>query len=517
MSDPIDERDEVLNQEPESPDSPLRRSKSMDALADAAGLKEPGVRTITSTLLTLPPELIDNILSHLSPWDLTAVSATCKTLRRHALSDVLWHPLVQENVPGVTLTSPAPCSNYRELYAAHDRFWFLPRHKIWFCDHGLAGKLIIVRYDPRRGCIEGYRLLAWSDMSVHAWPGRPQIQIHDFNPEVKLHLDKPELQFRIGEDRIRNTFLSLPGYNPFAQDIPMMLEDRLEGSFTNFVLARPLSTEAVEANLNPAADFPYGSIWPPPAIPSDQHVAGSEDLNIRLMGRPVNGLSSSIEQPQRRAEVSDNTFRLRHWIERGRTFTGLVERFQPPRHQHVGAFYSSEELFTFSTLDAKLYTPTPLKPWRGIWVGDYSTHGAEFLLVHQPDDHPATDEDLGIVRQTDETGEDWNKRRDEARTHRGRLEAIKLTGDPNVPRGEHTFIVDDLGPDGLVRIADDPLFSGVRIVRSRGHVADAGFVQDTYIDSQLLLLSHNRLAQYWVEFGHVSYFERVDIDRFLKI
>ena len=38
---------------------------------------------------------------------------------------------------------------------------------------------------------------------------------------------------------------------------------------------------------------------------------------------------------------------------------------------------------------------------------------------------------------------------------------------------------------------------------------------DKYISSQLILLSHNRLAQYWVGFGHISYFERVDIDAFL--
>lgn len=35
------------------------------------------------------------------------------------------------------------------------------------------------------------------------------------------------------------------------------------------------------------------------------------------------------------------------------------------------------------------------------------------------------------------------------------------------------------------------------------------------MESQLLLLSHNRLAQYWVSFGHISFYERVNIDQFL--
>lgn len=38
---------------------------------------------------------------------------------------------------------------------------------------------------------------------------------------------------------------------------------------------------------------------------------------------------------------------------------------------------------------------------------------------------------------------------------------------------------------------------------------------DSFIESQLLLISHDRLAQYWSEFGHVSFLQRVDIDGFL--
>lgn len=30
-----------------------------------------------------------------------------------------------------------------------------------------------------------------------------------------------------------------------------------------------------------------------------------------------------------------------------------------------------------------------------------------------------------------------------------------------------------------------------------------------------MLVSHDRLAQYWVGFGHISFFERVNIDEFV--
>jgi hypothetical protein len=59
--------------------------------------------------------------------------------------------------------------------------------------------------------------------------------------------------------------------------------------------------------------------------------------------------------------------------------------------------------------------------------------------------------------------------------YRGRIEAVKLTGDPNIPRGEYTFIAPDIGPNGLIRIAKEEIFKGARIVRSVGHIAATGF------------------------------------------
>ena len=35
---------------------------------------------------------------------------------------------------------------------------------------------------------------------------------------------------------------------------------------------------------------------------------------------------------------------------------------------------------------------------------------------------------------------------------------------------------------------------------------------DEFIPSQLLMINHNTLAQYWVPFGHISFYQRVDLD-----
>lgn len=161
-------------------------------------------------------------------------------------------------------------------------------------------------------------------------------------------------------------------------------------------------------------------------------------------------------KPQNRSQISDQTFRIRKWME----MTPAVSL----------GLHHGEEVYTYATLDPKLYTPTEEKPYRGIWVGDYSGHGCEFLLMHQPDNEEPFDE-ASVVQRDDETIEEWEARKKEERIYRGSIEAIKLTGDPNVPRGEYTFVTDDISKSGFIRTAGEKRFSGARVVKSRGHIA----------------------------------------------
>jgi hypothetical protein len=162
--------------------------------------------------------------------------------------------------------------------------------------------------------------------------------------------------------------------------------------------------------------------------------------------------------------------------------------------RNTPGFHMGEEVSTYATLDPKLYTPTEEKPFRGIWVGDYSGHGCEFLLMNQPDNEEPFDE-RSVIQADDETVEEWEVRKKEERIYRGSIEAIKLTGDPNIPRGEYTFIADDISETGFVRKATEKTFRGARIVKSRGHVAARMFRDgESSFNCLLLLLCSQRLT-----------------------
>lgn len=419
------------------------------------------------TLPDLPSELISHVLSYLSPFDLVSVSLTNHLLRVHSLADHLWQRIVQAQLHGVKITTPSPCASFRELYIAHDPRWFLTKYKIWFCDRDLTGKLVIVRYDERRGVIEGYQLLANRPMSSTTTSHHQNLSehgelvIHDFEPELKLHLDKPVLQLRANslENAVRATTARSPPtptsgsstlpsatdhVNKFSAETPMPLDNRFtDNMFNTFILARSLPDSLTkERQLLP---FPYGNIWPPPAVPAATRVSAGD-------------LIGPEDRPTTRSEINEKVFRIRSWIsmrpaglrgvsmgwigpslpldndwpsnnavfgQASRAWTSSYNPgTQPSMSTHIG-----DQIATYSTLDPELYTPTTSQPWKGIWVGDYSAHGCEFLLITQNHPSPFDEAAFDATRTEEESVADFERRKMDARRYRGRLEAIKLTGD----------------------------------------------------------------------------------------
>jgi hypothetical protein len=491
-----------------------------------------------ATLLSLPPELLHEIATFLQPIDLVQLSLTCRTLYAHATDDSLWLPLLQDNLPSATtLTLPPSFPSYRALYAAFAPSWFLPKYKLWIGNYSDCGKLILARFDPRRAVIEAHTVVA--ERGIHTfslWSHDSEVIIHAFTPTVQLDLNYPALHLKPNAYRKKDDHgLGDPAlYNRLQREVRM---DTYYGSVRNgicstFMLARALQPELIN---------PGTAVWPPTIIPAPERARNDSQSSFKAKGH----------KPEHLSEVSTGTFRLRKWMQFGTN----------PISAHAGVTMRSEDdVITFGTISEEAYTPTQSKPWRGIWVGDYSGHGCEFLLVTQPEKgeegplpdgvlrprsqallspayfdtdgvHPVSNVPLVFPQHTNEPDENDQVDlvlTDEAQAEsvagsstrdaqpEGRLEAIKLTGDLNVPRGEYTFIAPDIGPKGLIRVANEDPFKGARIVKSAGHIAGRGFREDQYIASQLIMISHDRLAQYWEQFGHISFYQRVDVDALIR-
>ena len=549
----------------------------------------------SSTLLSLPAELILDVLSHLEPLDLASVTQTCKGLRAHGYDDQLWQPYVNRNLPS-PISDARPLKSFRELYIAHHPHWFLPKHRIWFADSEPSGKLIVSRYDRRRGCIEAYAVVATrGPHTLEFWEKDREVIIHSFNPRVSLDLNQAVLKLDVDspktDDQPNNNPSDRAYSAPSRYSKEVLMETFAEaGLYGSFMLCRALPDVAISEGTK---------VWPPLRLPA----------NTRTRNDTRDSFKSAGHRPTRFSEVSQDSFRLRKWVEyTGRRASPKLMSFTSPNGLSAalgiaGPYFAAglssssgggmsirmpEDIMTYSTLPEWCYTPTAKKPWQGIWCGDYSGHGCEFLVIHQPDKQDekplpqgmewlrnwfrggrrgsesstssytsaqeevdyaeAARERAGTSELFSEDGESSEQAVDDSEEspHQnvdrsstdykdaptGRLAAVKLTGDPNIPRGEYTFIAPDIGHAGFMRVADEEIFRGARVVRSAGHKADRGFAQgklvqsrvlavtdqgliDEYTPSQLIMISHDRLAQFWEGFGHISYYQRVDLDALL--
>jgi hypothetical protein len=394
-------------------------------------------------ILCLPEEIQFSICTYLPATTLISLSQTCRHFSRLCLDDSLWSGLVQQNVayklPTHCPSSPSWHDAFIQLYP----FWFLARQRIWISNHEISGGLVVAQYLVSTNHIELWHLSVRNSCddtdrlsTQQLWRRDQSVLIKDFEPIVR-------------------TFKEV-----FPDAAPLL---RIPNS-SNIVRRDGHLMRMRSSDLQPARDLPAHAIdpgtvvWPPQTIPAPG----------RTRNMSINNYYSVGHRPQKTSEISQNVFRVSQvasWHRLGAD----------------GSFSRRHDLMeTWGTLTKEEYTPTPQKPLRGIWVGDYNGHGAEFIAFLQPDKAQMPQQALQEIKRVRGCdfytfSDDEVDAMDEERFHgeklRGPLLAVKITGDINVPRGEYAFIASDLGANATLRVSEEDPFRGVRVVRAVGHTA----------------------------------------------
>lgn len=434
------------------------------------------------SLASLPGEVHQQVLSYLPGSALTALCLTCRYFNSLLTDDLIWratvlHPMHNRSAFAEhggklfdTYIHPSRAAddhrdddavgsdgdvdeddrNSMRDYSYDKTHIRGPRYRTWrdlyqsvFAEHGWmlgtwhgndewTGQLIEVDYNPETGFIECYRLQPFAHFSFPTRFSRDRSVIwRDFRPDLRA---RGEVLFRAGRGSER--------HRQAGDDILRRLVGLADGEID----AQLLEQHSVELFWTRRQDDEAGiaeneddggigitysrPVWPTKYMPCPERII----------------LSKLDHQSHRREWES--------WSEHLFTLSRPV--FNPM--SLITPSSLPIPLPTHTTLFSRLPTADPgsvpagFEGWQGLFMGDYSAHGPELLYLDYPTPHT--------------------------------IRAVKVTGDPNIPRGEVSWQVDNLRR--VKRICDEEEWPGARAFDGLGHVSPHGYSDPSWIEAEVI-------------------------------
>lgn len=419
----------------------------------------------------LPFEILTQILELVEGTDLAQL---CKT------NSTFWSAIVeQEPLWKQKCTLELGTHTFEPYKSWYDQYCVLWRHKwlrpsIWHGDKNVFGTLAASLYNKDEGAFEVYEVvLSPSRTSTNERNHVFQLVIEQrgdsstTTPTTNENTTNGNTTNSHGTANGRDTNDQPQFYIGFSQ-VPIIRLGRhtdydSEKSLTMFDSNRQLFTLLMRAAaISPDRQHRSMSLWPPKMLPA------------KSRARNVSGTGFRGHYNKNTMTACQDLFRVRRWVTYMHSPFNLV---------------MGESVETFSRLLPEWYYHNDnSKGLQGIWIASL-THGLQAILVRELNDGR-------------------------------RVEAIKLTGDIDVPRGEYFFISDDVDAKHSVesecQVPNFVHMQNMRIIRTVYQTADMNYMNNTYSNGSLVHCNPNTLVLYHENGSYLGHMYRIDVEPLMR-
>lgn len=384
-----------------------------------------GFESRTSCLLSLPPELVVVILEYLPLSSYISLCLTHSFFEHVLQDDYLWRSAIISKV----LSESSFSSSSVIPVAGHSSEAAIPLDALFhtcrpYNSYRQLYSSVIKEYGWMIGTWAGNCQWTGSLMEVYYNPETGCIDCRRLQPWAFFG---PVVSYSLDHDVGR-------------RDFDAVLEARTDCELIFGKNSKDKQKASMVRLIGISDTFAIDSIgrqnsWPTHNVPAYDRVLVAHVDALSKLGNGFDSFSNdllAISRPIIRESIIE--------------LPGIPPFFGSSIPQHRELFYR---------IPKPVITLDQFRGYSGLFMGDYSSHGPEILFLYHP---TATS-----------------------------LHAVKITGDPNIPRGELSWIVEDLTTPS--RLCTESEWPGARAYKGKGQISAHGFSNPTWIETEIIFYS----------------------------